>query len=81
MVALCTVGIGGLIGTVVGAVTGYFGGWLDEIIMRLNDSLLAFPSVLLALICISLLGPGQYNIVIALGILFIPSFAVLYVVR
>ena len=75
MVALCTVGIGGLIGTVVGAVTGYFGGWLDEIIMRLNDSLLAFPSVLLALICNSLLGPGQYNIVIALGILFIPSFA------
>ncbi len=75
LVALCTVGMGGCIGTVVGAVTGYYGGWLDEIIMRLNDSLLAFPSVLLALICISILGPGKYNMVIALGILFVPSFA------
>ena len=74
-VALCTVGIGVVFGTIIGAITGFFGGWLDEIIMRLNDALSAFPSVLLALIFISLLGPGRNNIIFALGILFIPSFA------
>ena len=74
-VALCTVGIGVVFGTIIGAITGFFGGWLDEIIMRLNDALIAFPSVLLALIFISLLGPGRNNIIFALGILFIPSFA------
>lgn len=43
--------------------------------MRLNDALSAFPSILLALIFISLLGPGKNNIILALGVLFIPSFA------
>lgn len=74
-VAVCTVLIGGVIGTLIGAVTGYFGGWLDDVVMRFNDILLSFPSILLALIFISLLGPGRYNIILALGILFIPSFA------
>jgi len=75
VVALCTVAIGAVFGTVIGALTGYFGGWLDEIIMRVNDVVLSFPSILLALIFISLLGNGKYNIILALGILFIPSFA------
>lgn len=75
IVAVCTVLIGGVFGTLTGAVTGYFGGWLDDVVMRLNDMLLSFPSILLALIVISLLGPGRYNIILALGILFIPSFA------
>jgi len=74
-VAVCTVSIGAVIGTLIGAVTGYFGGWLDNVIMRICDIVLSFPSVLLALIFISLLGPGRYNIIVALGILFIPSFA------
>lgn len=74
-VALCTVLIGGVFGTLVGALTGYFGGWFDNIVMRFNDILLSFPSILLALIFISLIGAGQYNIILALGILFIPSFA------
>jgi len=74
-VAVCTVLSGGLIGILVGAVTGYFGGWIDNVVMRVNDILLSFPSILLALIFISLIGPGKYNIIIALGILFIPSFA------
>ena len=56
--------------------TGYFGGVVDEVLMRLNDALTAFPSILLALVLISILGPGnKYNVVIALGIVFIPSFA------
>ena len=54
LVALGTVVIGAIIGTVVGAFTGYFGGWIDEVVMRLNDMLLSFPSVLLALIFIIL---------------------------
>lgn len=67
--------IGAAIGIVIGALTGYFGGILDEAVMRINDMLLSFPSVLLALIFISFLGPGTENVILALGILFIPSFA------
>lgn len=67
--------IGTFVGTVVGTVTGYFGGWLDEIIMRLNDAVLAFPSVLLALLIIGLFGGGRNTLILALGIAFVPSFA------
>ena len=74
-IALCTVAIGAVCGTAVGAVTGYFGGVADEGLMRLNDALTAFPSILLALLIISLTGPGKYNVVLALGLVFIPSFA------
>ena len=74
-IALATVAIGGVAGTVIGALTGYFGGWVDEIVMRINDALAAFPSILLALVVIAVAGPGKYNIILALGVLFIPSFA------
>ena len=74
-VAFCTVLIGSVFGTIVGLISGYIGGWFDEIVMRLNDMLTAFPSILLALLLVSLIGPGKYNIIFALGILFIPSFA------
>ena len=75
-IALMTVAIGAVCGTLVGAVTGYFGGLVDEALMRLNDALTAFPSILLALLIISLVGPGsKYNVVLALGIVFIPCFA------
>lgn len=75
LVAAGTVLIGTAAGTVLGAVTGYYGGWLDEILMRINDAVFAFPSILLALVFISLLGAGKINVMIALGIAFIPSFA------
>jgi len=75
-IALSTVLIGAIFGTLVGALTGYFGGVIDDVLMRLNDTLTAFPSILLALVVISILGPGKkYNVVIALGLVFIPSFA------
>ncbi len=74
-IALATVAIGAVIGTLIGAVTGYYGGVVDEALMRLNDALTAFPSILLALLIISLVGPGKYNVVLALGLVFIPSFA------
>lgn len=75
LVAAGTVLIGTFCGILVGAFTGYYGGILDEILMRINDAVFAFPSVLLALVFVSLLGSGKYNIIIALGIAFIPSFA------
>lgn len=75
-VAVCTVAIGAGCGTLVGALTGYFGGIVDDILMRINDAMTAFPSMLLALVAISILGPGnQYNVIWALGLVFIPSYA------
>ena len=74
-VAFCAVGIGVAFGTIIGSVTGFFGGWVDEIVMRVSDAISAFPTILTALIFISLLGPGKTNVIYALGILFIPSFA------
>jgi peptide/nickel transport system permease protein len=74
LVGLVTVLSGAVVGTIAGAFTGYYGGILDEILMRVNDIITAFPSVLLALIFISVLGSGKYNIMLALGIIFIPSF-------
>ncbi len=75
-IGAATVAIGAVCGTAIGALTGYFGGIADEILMRLGDTLTAFPSILLALVVISLLGPGnKYNVILALGLVFIPSFA------
>lgn len=75
LVGTATVGIGAIFGCMIGALTGYFGGIADEIIMRINDCVASFPSILLALVFVSVIGPGTYNIILALGILFIPSFA------
>lgn len=74
-IAFCAVLIGASFGTVIGGLTGYYGGAVDEIIMRINDAVTAFPSILLALVAISLTGSGRSNVIIVLGILFIPSFA------
>lgn len=75
LIAAGTVCIGTFFGVLLGAFTGYFGGWIDEVLMRINDAIYAFPSILLALIIISLFGSGKQNVMIALGIAFIPSFA------
>jgi peptide/nickel transport system permease protein len=74
-IASISVAIGATCGTIVGGLTGYFGGVADEILMRVNDAVTAFPSILLALVIISIIGPGSNNIIVVLGILFIPSFA------
>lgn len=70
-----TILIGGFFGIIIGALCGYFGGMFDTIVMRLNDSLLAFPSILLALVLVCIFGTGEKNVILALGILFIPSIA------
>lgn len=61
-------------GILIGAITGYFGGILDEIIMRITDAINAFPSILLALVVISILGSGKQNVIFSLGIVFAPSY-------
>lgn len=75
IVAAGTVLIGTTAGILLGGLCGYFGGLLDELLMRLNDAVFAFPSTFLALVVICLIGPGKYNVLAALGIAFIPSFA------
>lgn len=75
MVALFTVMIGVGFGIIIGALTGYYGGAVDEVLMRFNDAVLAFPSILLALVFISVFGSGTWKVVISLGIVFVPSFA------
>lgn len=61
-------------GILIGAFTGYFGGILDEIVMRIMDAVNGFPSILLALVVISVLGSGKQNLILSLGIVFAPSF-------
>ena len=75
MISLSTVALGACVGVIVGALTGYFGGIVDDVLMRVNDAVTAFPSILLALVFISLLGFGKYNVILALGIAFVPSYA------
>lgn len=74
LIALSVVFVGAAVGTLTGAVTAYYGGFLDAVLMRINDVLAAFPSVLLAICFVAVTGPGTWNLVLALGIVFIPSF-------
>ena len=73
-ISLCTVAVGAAVGVTLGALTGYFGGAVDDILMRVNDALTAFPSILLALVFISILGFGKYNVILALSVAFIPGY-------
>jgi len=75
MVGLVSVGIAVVLGTLFGAIAGYFGGWPDNIIMRIMDIILAFPGILLAIVIVAYLGPGLRNAMIAIGVISIPRFA------
>jgi ABC-type dipeptide/oligopeptide/nickel transport system permease subunit len=75
MIGLTTVTFAIVIGTVLGALAGYFGGWIDNLIMRVMDVLLAFPSLLLAIAIVTVLGPGLQNALLAIGIVSIPAYA------
>lgn len=67
-VGVATLVLAGLIGVTAGLVSGYFGGWLDAVLMRLADVQLTFPSILLAIFIASILGPSVVNVVIVLSI-------------
>ncbi len=75
LIAVMVVVIGCTAGVLIGSLCGYFGGMADLILMRICDTITAFPAILLALVIISIAGSGVTNIILALGILFIPSFA------
>ena len=75
LIAVCVVAIGCLCGILIGSLCGYYGGPADVILTRVCDAITAFPSFLLALVIVSVMGKGASNVVLALGILFIPSFA------
>jgi len=63
-----------VVGILVGVVAGYFRGWVDTVIMRLMDIILAFPSLLLALTLVAVLGPGLDNAMIAIALVYQPHF-------
>lgn len=72
--SIVVVSLATLIGATLGAIAGYFGGWVDELIMRLTDLFLAFPSLLLAMAMVALLGPSLLNAVIALVVSWWPWY-------
>lgn len=75
VIALAVLAIGFGLGLLIGSLCGYFGGAVDALVMRVCDALAAFPSVLLALVVLAVIGPGKYNVIGALGVLFVPSYA------
>lgn len=74
-VALGTVAIGLVGGTILGALGGYWGGAIDWIITRFTETFMAFPGILLAMVFAAAFGPGVWQLMLSLGIAFIPSFS------
>ncbi len=74
-IQVAAVGFGLLVGTALGLLAGYVGRWVDQLIMRLMDILMAFPGIFLALAIIAALGTGLGNVIIAAGIFLVPQFA------
>jgi peptide/nickel transport system permease protein len=75
MIGIVCVLVSVIFGVGLGTLSGYFGGVIDSLIMRIMDIFMAFPSFLLALAIVSVLGPGMFNVMIAIGIFSIPTFA------
>ncbi|OGO08717.1 MAG: diguanylate cyclase [Chloroflexi bacterium RBG_13_66_10] len=75
VIGFASVGFAIVIGTFFGALAGYLGGWVDNVIMRVMDVLLAFPALLLAIAIVAVLGPGLINALLAIGIVTIPAYA------
>ena len=67
--------VGAALGTVLGLLAGYYGGWLEMLVMRGADVLFSFPDILLAIAIVALLGPGIINVFIAVAVFTVPSFA------
>ncbi len=68
LVGIAAIAVGGTIGVVAGLLSGYFGGWIDDVIMRLGDIQLAFPFILLAIMFLVVLGSGVWNLILVLGV-------------
>lgn len=74
-IGISTISVAILVGGLLGAIAGFFGGWGDNVIMRSMDVLMAFPSLLLAIAIVSVLGPGLINALLAIAIVSIPVYA------
>jgi len=74
-ISVLSVLISCIFGVIFGAIAGYYGEWADEIIMRFMDAVMSLPGILLCIGIMAVLGPNLYNVVIALGFVYIPRFA------
>lgn len=74
-IGFITVGWSVVLGTLIGAVAGYVGGWLDNILMRVMDLFLAFPALLLTIVIVTVLGQSLTNAMLAVGVVSIPIYA------
>lgn len=72
---LVSVGVAAVVGTLMGLLAGYWGGWVEDLLMRIADALWSFPSLVLALAIAAALGPGIGNVMIAIGVVFTPIYA------
>lgn len=75
LIAIAAVALGLVVGVPLGVLSGYVGGWVDILVQRLVDIVLAFPAFLLSLSLVAVLGPGLRNVVISVGVTSFPSFA------
>jgi peptide/nickel transport system permease protein len=75
LIAFGATALGVTVGTLIGLTAGYYGGKIDEAIMRVGDGVMSFPSLMLALLVLTTLGPSVINIVIAVAITFVPRVA------
>jgi peptide/nickel transport system permease protein len=73
--ALPSVGIALTVGMLLGLIAGYVGGWLDNLIVVIMDTLQAFPSIMLSLAILALLGPSLINVIIVIGLTWMPNYA------
>jgi ABC-type dipeptide/oligopeptide/nickel transport system permease subunit len=73
-IGLVTVTFAVIVGTLMGSVAGYMGGWVDNVLMRMLDVILAFPYLLLAIAIVTVLGPGLINALLAIAIVTIPVY-------
>ncbi len=74
-VAFGAVGLASVLGSGAGLAAAFYGGWVDRLVMRAMDVLLAFPIILLAIAVLAVLGPGSVNTALAIGIVYLPIFA------
>lgn len=75
MVGIISISLAMVVGVLMGAYSGFKGGWIDQVLTKVIDSLMTFPSLILGILVVSALGPGERNAVIAIAIAFIPRFA------
>jgi len=75
LVGICSISVAMIIGVLLGVYSGFKGGWIDQVLTKVIDSLMTFPSLILGILVVSAMGPGVENATIAIAIAFIPRFA------